>query len=232
MASATRPSWSRPDRAGSTARTVAVEGDEPAAVAEAGGDRGEAHQRVHGVLDPRHVGDLAGHHPAVVEQEQHVLVALGAVGADHRLAGAGGGGPVDATHLVVDAVLAQLVELGAAAAALRRAQPDLEDAGPGDAQLGLLPAREGRDGRGAAPATASRRWRAPMPSGPSTRTTSPPISKRPRRLGRSVAVRAQRRRRRARVPRSRRVDGAQRRGQLVGQRDAQRAVGGVAHPPA
>ena len=70
-----------------------------------------------------------GHHPTVVEQEQDVLVPLGPVGAHHRLAGPGGGRPVDAAHLVVDAVLAQLVELGAAAAALGRAQAHLEDAG-------------------------------------------------------------------------------------------------------
>ena len=84
---------------------------------------------VHGVLDPRHVRDLARHDAPVVEQEQHVLVPLGPVGAHDRLAGPSGRRPVDAAHLVVDAVLAELVELGAAAAALRRAEPDLEDAG-------------------------------------------------------------------------------------------------------
>ena len=96
------------------------------------------------MLDPRDVRHATGHHPTVVEEQQHRLVPLGAVGAHHRLAGPGGGRPVDASQLIVDAVLAQLVELGAAAATLRRAQPDLEDPGPVDAQLGLGPAGEHR----------------------------------------------------------------------------------------
>ena len=103
-------------------------------------------------------------------------------------------------------VLAQLVELGAAAAALGRPQADLEDAGPVDAQLGLVPGPERRVDpqhragcRRALPAHAS-------PSGPSTRT----VERRrwrtgPRRVGR-MAVRTSRRAvRPARVTRARRV---------------------------
>ena len=57
-------------------------------------------------------------------------------------AGAGGGGPVDAAGLVVGRVVAQLVELGAAAAALGRAEAGLLAPGPAHAQLGLVARRE------------------------------------------------------------------------------------------
>ncbi len=130
MASVTRPSWSRPERAGSTARTVRSKATRPHRSPRRVATVVRHHHRVHGVLDAGHVGDLAGHHPTVVEQQQHGLVPLGPVGAHDRLAGARGGRPVDAPELVVDGVLAELVELGAAAAALGRAQADLEDAGP------------------------------------------------------------------------------------------------------
>ena len=156
MASVTRPSWSRPWPGGTTARTSRSKTTRPGPVAEPGGHRGEHHHGVHGVLDPGHAGDPARHHPAVVEQHEHGLVALGPVGAHDGLAGAGRGRPVDAAELVVDGVLAQLVELGAAAATLRRAQADLEDAGPVDAQLGFVPAG-GTAGRRAARAGATGR---------------------------------------------------------------------------
>ena len=90
--------------------------------------------------------DLAGHDAAAVEQQQHRLVALGAVGADDDLSGAGGGRPVDAAELVVGRVLAQLIELGARAASLCGAKADFEDASPVDPQLGFVPALErGKD---------------------------------------------------------------------------------------
>jgi len=116
----------------------AVEGDQPGPVTEAGGDRGQHQHGVHGVLDAGDAGHLPGHGPAVVQQHDHRLVPLGAVGAHNGLAGPGGGRPVDAAGLVVDGVLPQLLELGAAAPAPGRPQADLEDAGPVDAQLGLF----------------------------------------------------------------------------------------------
>ena len=207
----------------------AVEGDEPAPVAEPGGDRGQAHERVHGVLDAGDVGHLARHDPTVVEQQEHVLVPLGAVGAHHRLAGAGGGGPVDPAHLVVDAVLAQLVELGAAAATLGRPEPDLEDPGPVDAELRLLAAGERRvDAEevgaldAALPRADAERPLHPHHEVPDHEAAAP--------------ARVQRGRRAQRGPAG---DGAahasgagpQRRRQVVGQRDADRAVGRVADRP-
>ena len=80
-----------------------VEGDQAAPVAQAGGDRGQHHHRVHGVLEAGDVGHPARHHPPVVEQEEDGLVALGPVGAHDRAADPGGGGPVDPAELVVDA---------------------------------------------------------------------------------------------------------------------------------
>src|SRR5581483_238849 len=77
----------------------------------------------------------ARHDPPAVEQNGDGLVALSAVGAHDRLAGPRGRGPVDATELVVGRVLAQRLELGAAAATLRTAQADLQQPGPVDAQL-------------------------------------------------------------------------------------------------
>ena len=115
-----------------------VERHQTGTVTEARGHRGEHHHRVHRVIEPGHVVDPSGHEPARVEQQHHGLVALGAVGADDRSGGAGGGGPVDPAELVVDRVVAQRVELGAATASLSRPKTDLEDARPVDAQLGFV----------------------------------------------------------------------------------------------
>ena len=96
------------------------------------------------MLEPRHPVDLAGHDSPAVEQQQHGLVALGAVRADDDLSGASGGRPVDAAELVVGGVLPQLIELGAGAATLCGAKADFEDAGAVDAQLGFVAALERR----------------------------------------------------------------------------------------
>ena len=83
----------------------------------------------------------------------HALVALGAVGPHDRLAGPRRRGPVDAAELVVRPVLAQLLELGAAAEPAGRPQAHLQDAAAADLDLGLVPGPErrvhpqhGRDG--------------------------------------------------------------------------------------
>ena len=167
---------------------LAVEGDQPGPVAEAGGQRGQHHHGVHGVVEAGHVGDPAGHRPAAVQQQQHRLVPLGPVGAHDRLAGPGGGRPVDPAELVVDAVLAHRVELGPAAAALGRPEPDLQDAGLVHPQLGLVRASR-TAGTPAAPraAAAAPAW-PPAPAAP--RPAAPPRSgvNRPRRPGRSVVA--------------------------------------------
>ena len=90
------------------------------------------------MVEARHAVDLTGHRAPGVEQQQHGLVALGAVGPHDDARRASRRRPVDAAALIVDAVLAQRVELGAAPLSARRAKPDFEDARPVDAQLGLL----------------------------------------------------------------------------------------------
>ena len=121
-----------------------VEGDEAGAVAEAGRNRRQHHHRVHGVVETRHLGHLARHRPPRVQQQQHGLVSFGPVGADDDLRGSGRRRPVDAAALVVDPVLAQGLELRAAALAARRPEADLQDPRPVDAELGLLAGLERR----------------------------------------------------------------------------------------
>src|SRR6202022_886283 len=79
---------------------------------------------------------------AVVQQDDDRLVALGPVGPHDGLAGPRRGGPIHAPQLVVDRALPELVDLAPAAPALGRTQSDLEDAGPVDAKLRLLPGGE------------------------------------------------------------------------------------------
>ena len=164
-----------------------AEGEQAGAISQTRRDRRHHHHRVHRVLQSRHPIDLPGHHATAVEEQEHGLVPLGAIGADDELGGARGGGPVDAAELVVGRELAQLLELRSASAALRRPKPDFEDARPVDAQLGLVAALERREhaehGRQGACAGARA-----SPSGPSTRTVRSVISNRPRRAGRIDVV--------------------------------------------
>ena len=140
QADALRGSEVRVDRAD----LPALEEDEMYAVDLIGYQVSDPQGTVHGVVEARNPLHLAGHQAARVEEQQHGLVALGPVGADDDLGRAGRRRPVDASALVVDSVFAQGVELGPATLAARRPQPDLEDASPVDAKLGLLPRPEGR----------------------------------------------------------------------------------------
>ena len=92
-----------------------AEREQPGAITESGAHRRHHHHRVHRVLETGHALDPARHHSPAVEEEQHRLVAFGAIRADDELPRARGRGPVDPPELVVGRVLAQLIELGARA---------------------------------------------------------------------------------------------------------------------
>ncbi len=137
--------------------------------------------------------------------------------------------PVDPAELVVDRVLAQLVELGAGAPSLRRAQPHLEDPPPADAQLGLVLGAERRvDPEGAG--QVQRRLAGAQAERPCdahdqvTRGEPAPAG------GPDGGCRLQGAPLRHPGPRPAGV-GPQRRGELVGQRHPQRPPGGVPHRP-
>jgi hypothetical protein len=181
------------------------------------------------VLHARDVGDLAGHHPTVVEEEEHVLVPLGPVGADHGLARPGGCGPVDAADLIVDPVLAQLVELRAAPAPLGGAEAHLQDAPSGDPELGVLTAREG-----GVDAEQRRQGNSPLartdPQRPVDAHDDPADLEAAAAARTHLGGAAEHRPRRERAAQAA-GGGAQRRRQLVGQGQAHGAVGGVPHAP-
>ena len=70
------------------------------------------------------------------------LVALGAVSPHDRAVGTGGGGPIDAPAVVVDPVLAKLLEIRPATSGTRATEADLEQPRPFDAKLGLASGAE------------------------------------------------------------------------------------------
>ena len=107
-----------------------VAGHEVDPVAGPGGQRGEQQRGVHRGVEPRHVLDPAGRGPRGVEHQHHAAVPLGLPGADHDVAVAGAGPPVDRADVVAADVLAQRVELGALAAHPDRG-PAVELAEPG-----------------------------------------------------------------------------------------------------
>ena len=67
------------------------------------------------MLDPGDLPDGARHDPAVVQEQHDVLVALGPKLLDDRALQPDAGGPVDAPRFVIGPVVAQLIELRAAA---------------------------------------------------------------------------------------------------------------------
>ena len=144
MASLTRVSWSTRWPGGTTARMRRSKATRPARSPSRVATAVSISTASMACSTRATPGDLARHGAPVVEGHDHRLVAFRPVGAHDRLAGAGGGGPVHAAGLVVDAVLPELVELGAPAPAPGRAQPDVEDPGPVDAQLRLLAGGERR----------------------------------------------------------------------------------------
>lgn len=74
---------------------------------------GQAQRRVDRVVELAAPVALSGHVPSAVEQQDHLLVALGLVLANEGFASACGGLPVDAAAIVSRPVLAQRLELAA-----------------------------------------------------------------------------------------------------------------------
>ena len=91
-------------------------GDEADGVAVAGGDVADRPGGEHGdvALRARGVGERR-HRPAGVDDEQHGVPARRHVALDQRTAGAGGRLPVDVLDVVAEHVLAEVVEVHAAA---------------------------------------------------------------------------------------------------------------------
>ncbi len=207
----------------------AVEGHQPGAVTKACGDRGQHQRRVHGVFQPWHTTDPAGHDPSGVKKHEHGLVALRSVRAHDGATGTRGRGPIDATELVIDGVLAEVFELGTAAPSLRGAQPNLQDPRPVDAQLGLLARAEDRK----YPQT-TRKAPGLLASGQPERTDGPDneliwgeSAAALRCDGRPDCHPCAWRDDEPDPPRA----GLQRRGQLIGEGQAQATAGGVADAP-
>ena len=96
------------------------------------GRRARQQQRgVHRRVEPRHVLDPPGRRARGVEHQHHPPVPLGLPGADHDVAVAGAGPPVDRAYVVAADVLAQRVELRALAAHPHR-RPPVQVAQPGE----------------------------------------------------------------------------------------------------
>ena len=107
-----------------------VAGHEVDPVAGPRGQGGQEQRGVHGGVEPGHVLDPAGRGARGVEHQHHPAVALGLPGADHDVAVARAGAPVDRADVVAADVLTQRVELGALAADPDRG-PSVELAEPG-----------------------------------------------------------------------------------------------------
>jgi hypothetical protein len=82
----------------------------------------EQHHRVHDLIEmrgaDRGVGVVRAHAPSAVDQHHHALVTLVLELADDRPGLPERGAPVDVPHRIADAVLGQLLEVGAFAALL------------------------------------------------------------------------------------------------------------------
>jgi hypothetical protein len=109
-----------------------------------GGDRSEHHDGIHSVFDPWDTIDTSRHHPTVVQELDYNLVALSTIGPHDRALRACGGGPVDTTKVIIWLIVPELIEVGATAAATRRADPDFKDPRFLYPEFGFVARPEGR----------------------------------------------------------------------------------------
>ena len=115
----------RPALGGQVLVDLVSEGQQPHPVALLLGQPAEEQGRIDGMVELGEHARRRRHQPAAVEQEHHLLAALGLQLDRHRLVAAGGRFPVDAPEVVAGQVVAQAREGGGGA---RRPSPPL--AGP------------------------------------------------------------------------------------------------------
>ena len=177
----------RPRRAEHPGPQPPVERDQVDPVPGPAGQRGEQQDRVHRGVQPGMPADPARRGPAGVQHDQDPPVPLRPPGADHHVAAAGGGPPVDGPDVVADHVLAQRVELAALArAAATGAARRAGAAGP--ASRGRCRRLRNGGSTRTVHGTGCRRCRAASPSGPTERTMTTADVLSPRRSGVRVLV--------------------------------------------
>ena len=142
-----------------------VAGHDVDAVSRSSGERGEQQRGLHRGVQAGYVVDAAGGDPRGVEHQDDAPVALGLPGADHDVAVARRGAPVDGADVVAADVLAQRVELRALAAHAHR-RSAVQVAQPRQPRRQVLARLERRQRPQRRRAPVRVRCRAARPSGP------------------------------------------------------------------